>query len=50
MLAESTLLAMAKNINKLHNKIQKGRTGTHLFPLKSALIFTSQNKFEGHQK
>ena len=35
-LAESVLLAMAKNINKLHNKIQKGKTGTHLFPLKSA--------------
>ena len=34
--AESILLAMAGNINKLHNKIQKGRTGTHLFPLKSA--------------
>ena len=25
VLAESTLLAMARNINKLHNKIQKGR-------------------------
>ena len=36
VLAESTLLAMARNINKLHHKIQKGRTGTHLFPLKSA--------------
>ena len=36
VLAESILLAMAKNINKLHHKIQKGRTGTHLFPLKSA--------------
>ncbi len=36
VLAESTLPAMARNINKLHNKIQKGRTGTHLFPLKSA--------------
>ena len=36
VLAESVLLAMAKNINKLHNKIQKGRTGTHLFPVKSA--------------
>ena len=36
VLAESILLAMAKNINKLHNKIQKGRTGTHFFPLKSA--------------
>ena len=36
VLAESILLAMARNINKLHNKIQKGRTRTHLFPLKSA--------------
>lgn len=36
VLAESTLLAMARNINKLHNKIQTGKTGVHLFPLKSA--------------
>ena len=36
VLAESILLAMARNINKLHNKIQKGRTVTHLFPLKGA--------------
>ena len=36
VLAESTLLAMARNIKKLHNKIQKGKTGTHLFPLKCA--------------
>ena len=36
VLAESILLAMAKNVNKLHNKIQKGTTGRHLFPLKSA--------------
>ena len=36
VLAESILLAMARNINKLPNKIQKGRTGTHLFPVKSA--------------
>ena len=36
VLAESTLLAMARNINKLHNKIQKDKTGVHLFPLKSA--------------
>lgn len=36
VLTESTLLAIARNINKLHNKIQNGRTGTHLFPLKSA--------------
>ena len=36
VLAESTLLAIARNINKLHNKIQNGKTGTHLFTLKSA--------------
>jgi hypothetical protein len=36
VLAESTFLAMARNINKLHNKIQNGRIGTHLFPIKSA--------------
>ena len=36
VLAESVLLGMAKNVNKLHNKIQKGKTGKHLFPLKSA--------------
>jgi len=36
VLAESVLLAMAKNVNKLHNKIQKGKTGIHLFSLKSA--------------
>jgi hypothetical protein len=36
VLAESTLLAMARNINKLHNKIQNGKTGTHLFPVKIA--------------
>lgn len=35
VLAESILLAMARNINKLHNKIQTGRTGTHLFPIKT---------------
>ena len=31
VLAESILLALAHNINKLHNKIQSGKTGTHLF-------------------
>lgn len=36
VLAESILLAMAHNINKLHNKIQTGRTGTHLFELKES--------------
>lgn len=36
VLAESTLLETARNINKLHNKIQTGKTGTHLFTIKSA--------------
>jgi len=31
VLAESILLALAHNINKLHNKIQFNKTGTHLF-------------------
>lgn len=30
VLAESILLAMAHNINKLHAKIQSEKTGTHL--------------------
>ena len=34
VLAESILIAMAYNINKLHNKIQNDRTGKHLFELK----------------
>ena len=34
VLAESILLAVAHNINKLHNKIQANRTGKHLFELK----------------
>lgn len=36
VLAESILLAIAHNINKLHNKIQSGRTRTHLFTLKKS--------------
>lgn len=35
-LAKSILLAMGRNINKLHCKIQTGRTGSHLFSLKTA--------------
>ena len=35
-LVESILLAMGRNINKLHCKIQTGRTGGHLFSLKTA--------------
>lgn len=34
VLAESILLAMAHNINKLDHKIQNGSTGTYLFELK----------------
>ena len=34
VLAESILLAMAHNINKLDSKIQSGSTGTYLFELK----------------
>jgi len=36
VLAESILLALAHNINKLHSKIQSDRTGTHLFKLKES--------------
>lgn len=36
VLAESILLALAHNINKLHNKIQLNRTGKHLFNLTKA--------------
>ena len=36
VLAESILLAMAYNVNKLHNKIQSNRTGKHLFELKKS--------------
>ena len=34
--AESVLLAVAHNINKLHRKIQNGKTGNHLFSLKKS--------------
>ena len=32
--AQSVVLAIANNINKLHNKIQNDKTGQHLFELK----------------
>jgi len=35
VLMQSILIAMAQNMNKLHAKIQSGRTGTHLFELKN---------------
>ena len=37
--AQSILLAIGYNINKLHHKIQAGRTGRHLFPLKQTAWF-----------
>ena len=33
--AESVLMAISQNIAQLHRKIQSGRTGTHLYPLKT---------------
>lgn len=36
VLAESILLGLAHNVNKLHNKIQGGRCGSYLHPLKIA--------------
>ena len=36
ILAQSIILAIAHNINKLHKKIQNGRTGQHLFELKKS--------------
>ena len=36
VMAESVIVAMAHNINKLHAKIQSGRTGKHLYKVKSA--------------
>ena len=35
--AQSILLAIGYNINKLHYKIQAGRIGQHLFPLKESV-------------
>jgi hypothetical protein len=34
VLAESVLMAVSQNIAQLHRKIQNGKTGTHLYPLK----------------
>ena len=34
--AESIIVAMARNINKLHAKIQSDRTDVHLYSLKEA--------------
>jgi transposase len=36
ILAETILLGLAHNVNKLHNKIQSGRCASYLHPLKSA--------------
>ena len=32
--AEAVLMAVSQNISQLHRKIQNGKTGTHLYPLK----------------
>ena len=45
VLAESVLLAMAGNVNKLHNKIQKGRTGRYLFPITKCINFEKSKSF-----
>ncbi len=37
VLAESILLAMAHNINKMHRKIQFDRTAKHLFELEKTV-------------
>lgn len=37
VLAQSILLAIGRNFNKLHHKIQSGRTGTHLFEMKKTV-------------
>lgn len=34
--AQSIVLAIAHNVRKLHQKIQNGKTGTHLFALKKS--------------
>lgn len=36
VLAESILIALAHNVNKLHHKIQNEKTGTHLFEMKKS--------------
>ena len=35
--AETVLLAMAYDIEKLHHKIKLERTGSHLFPMKKSV-------------
>ena len=46
-LAESILLAMGRNINRLHCKIQTGRTGSHLFSLKTVNIPLRRSRLSG---
>lgn len=31
--AESVMMALAQNLNRLHQKVQNGRTGHHLFEI-----------------
>ena len=41
--AESILLSLAHNMNKLHHKIQTERTGTHLFSMKKKSAKKNRN-------
>ena len=49
VLAESTLLAMARNINKLHNKIQKRKNRNTFISDKKCLILTYQTIFQANK-
>ena len=47
MTAQSILLAIGYNMKKLHHKIQSGRIGQHLFPLKKSRWFwLVKNRFQ----
>lgn len=49
VLAESILLAMARNINKLHNKIPKGRTGPFVSSEKRLILNILKQTFKSCQ-
>ena len=49
VLAESIIVAMARNINKLHAKIQSDRTDVLLYSLKEAWIFDILKTFTAYQ-
>ncbi len=45
VLAESILLAMAKNVNKLHNKIQKGKMGKTFISFEECINLENPKSF-----